>query len=98
MRKWLLICGAGAVVGYVAVHFALDLSQPNPEPQPQPQTAAPARAEPVVLANVVDVTNLEPLLDPRTEEPGGVPFDAPELPPELAAPTRAVAPMPHAVD
>ena len=99
MRKWLLICGAGAVVGYGAVYFALDLSKPNPGPQPHPRAAAPAPAEPVVLATVVDVTSLDPLLEPRAgEEPTGAPFDAPELPSELAAPTRAVAPMPHAVD
>ena len=97
MRKWLLIGGAGAVVGYVAVYFALELSKPTPESEPQQPAAAPAPAEPVVLAHVVDVTNLEPLLEPRIEEPGGVPFDAP-APPELSVPTSTPAPIPSAAD
>jgi hypothetical protein len=97
MRKWLLICGTGAVVGYVAVYFALDLSKPNPKSEPQQPAAAPAPAEPVVLADVVDVTNLEPLLEPRTEGPAGVPFDA-AAPSELSAPTRAPAPIPLVAD
>ena len=96
MRKWLLIGGAGAVVGYVAVYFALDVP-PTPEPQPQQPAAATAPAEPVVLAEVVDVTNLEPLLDPRTAEPAGVPFDVTD-PPELTSPTSAPAPIPSAAD
>jgi hypothetical protein len=97
MRKWLLIGGAGAVVGYVAVYFAFELSKPTPEPQPEQPAAATAPAEPVVLAHVVDVTNLESLLEPRVEEPGGVPFDAP-APPELSTPTGTPAPIPSAAE
>jgi hypothetical protein len=95
MRKWLLIGGAGAVVGYVAVYFALDI-KPTPEPEPA-QPVATAPAEPVVLSEVVDVTNLDPLLEPRVAEPAGVPFDT-TMPSELSEPTRELAPIPHAAD
>jgi hypothetical protein len=95
MRKWLLIGGAGAVVGYVAVYFALD-GTPAPDPEPQQPTAT-APAEPVVLADVVEVTNLDPLLEPRAAESPGVPFD-PTDPPELIAPGAAPAPIPSATD
>lgn len=94
MRKWFLIGGAGAVVGYVAVYFALAV-KPTPQAEPEPQ--AVAAAEPVVLNTVVDVTNLDSLLDARPAEPVGVPFDAPDAP-ELAAPVNAPAPIPMAAD
>jgi hypothetical protein len=93
MRKWLVISAAGAVVGYVAVYFALDR---KPTPQPQPEPPAVAAAEPVVLKDVVDVTNVEALLDARPAEPAGVPFDAADAP-GPSAPT-AVAPIPMAAD
>ena len=95
MRKWLLIGGAGAVVGYVAVYFALDV-KPTPEPESERPTAH-APAEPVVLSQVVDVTNLDPLLEPRAAEPAGLPFDT-TAPSELSIPVREVAPIPHAAD
>lgn len=95
MRKWLLIGGAGAVVGYVAVYFALDV-KPTPEPEPERPTAH-APVEPVVLSEVVDVTNLDPLLEPRAAEPAGLPFDA-STPSELSTPVREVAPIPHAAE
>jgi hypothetical protein len=96
MRKWLLIGGAGAVVGYVAVYFALDI-KPAPEAEPEQPTAATAPVEPVVLANVVDVTNLDPLLERRSDESPGVPFDTTE-PSELSAPTGPPAPIPPAAE
>ena len=96
MRKWLLIGGAGVVVGYVAVYFALDV-KPAPEPETEPPVAAIAPAEPIVLADVVEVTNLDPLLEPRSAEPPGVPFDSAE-PSELRAPVGAPVPIPSAAD
>ncbi|MBN9118418.1 MAG: hypothetical protein J0I06_04515 [Planctomycetes bacterium] len=107
MRKWLMIGGTGAVVGYVAVYLALDV-KPAPEPGPEQPTVAAAPAEPVVLADVVEVTNLEPLLAPRSAEPTGVPFDAAEpleaaggpraIDPEPGAPTAAPVPIPPAAE
>ena len=96
MRKWLLIGGAGVVVGYVAVYFALDV-KPTPEPEPEQPTTATAPAEPIVLADVVEVTNLDPLLEPRSDHPPGVPFDSTE-PAELSAPSAAPVPIPSAAD
>lgn len=76
MRKWLLIGAAGAAVGYGAVYLALDRA-PAPEPEAQQPAVAAVPTEPVVLSDVVEVTNLDPLLAPRPAAPAGVPFDAP---------------------
>jgi hypothetical protein len=87
---WLAICAAGAVVGYVAVYFALHTGKPAPAPEPEAPAAA-APAEPVVLAHVVDVTDLEPLLDPPPRgQPVGAPFEEPAEP---LTPTAAPAPI-----
>jgi hypothetical protein len=95
MRKWLLIGGAGAVLGYAAVYFALDAGRPAPAPQPAaPAVAAPA--EPVVLAQVVEVTDVEPLLDSVPGHPAGLPFE-PEAA-EPPAPGAAPVPIPAAAD
>ena len=94
MRKWLAICAAGAVVGYVAVYFALDTGKHAPVPEPEVPAAATAPTEPVVLAQVVDVTDLEPLLDPLPPGPPvGVPFDEPAEP---LTPGAAAGPIPSA--
>jgi hypothetical protein len=97
MRKLMLISAACSVLGYAAVHFVF-FSKPRPEPEP-PVAAQPAQpAEPVVLATVVDVTDLDALLDPRPGEPVGVPFD-PTEPLEPATRVNATpAPIPPATD
>lgn len=92
MRKWFLITGAGAVVGYAVVYFALSGGQPSPEPVPE-QATAPAPAEPVMLGHVVEVTDLDPLLNPPPETSAGVPFDPTE---PLEPPTPGAAPIPPA--
>lgn len=106
MRKWLMIGGAGAVVGYAAVYFALGGLMPRPEQQPEVTAPAPAPepAEPVVLSQVVDVTPVDPLLDahlaPLPGQPAGIPFDPTEpLEPQATVNTQPVevAPMPHEV-
>jgi hypothetical protein len=100
MRKWLMIGGAGAVVGYAAVYFALSGLMPKPAPQPgaPPVAAAPLPAVPVVLPEVVDVTPVDSLLEPTPGplpgQPAGIPFDPTEpLEPQVNVP--APAPMPH---
>ncbi len=107
MRKWLMIGGAGAVVGYAAVYFALSGLTPA-EQEAEPIAVAPQPDEPVVLSNVVEVTNVDPLLDSLPGQPAGVPFDPTEplepqtpvnaIPPaaeEGANTLSEVAPMPH---
>jgi hypothetical protein len=106
MRKWLMIGGAGAVVGYAAVYFALGGLMPKSAPEPQAEVVVPAPqpAEPVVLSHVVEVTPVDPLLDPLPGQPAGIPFDPTEpLEPAVIAPApppsaREIAPMPHEVN
>lgn len=75
MRNWLLITGAGALVGYAVVYFAFSGS-PAPEPEAeQPAANVPQPTGPVVLSQVVEVTDTDPLLDPLPGQPSGVPFD-----------------------
>jgi hypothetical protein len=96
MRKWAAIVGVGAVLGYVAVYFALN-GKPAREPQPEQPAAVAAPVEPVVLAQVVDVTDLDPLLDPPSGPPTGAPFE-PSEPFESGARVGAPAPIPPAAD
>ena len=75
-----------------------------------PETTPPTPSSPVVLAAVVDVTDLDPLLDPPSKSAPGVPFDeemsvspvnappAPErIPPAAEFPDLEAAPMPREV-
>jgi hypothetical protein len=94
MRKWAAIIGAGAILGYGAVYFALDGKLAPELPPEQPATAA-APAESVVLAQVVEVTDLDPLLDPPSGPPSGVPFDSYDSF-EAATPVGTPAPIPLA--
>jgi hypothetical protein len=95
MRKLMAISAASALLGYAAVYFVF-FSKPALQPEPVEQIAEPA-AEPVVLAHVVDVTDLDPLLDPPPAPPRGLPFD-PTEPLDPPAPARAAAPIPPAAD
>jgi hypothetical protein len=100
MWKWFAITGAGAVVGYAAVYFALS-GGPTSTPQAEQLTAAAQPTEPVVLSQVVDVTETDSLLDPSASQPAGIPFDPTEpLDPaaNVNATTPDTAPMPHAVN
>ncbi len=91
MRKVMAISALCTVLGYAAVHFAFF---GTPEPQPQ-EPAVQASAEPVMLANVVEVTDTDSLLDPRPAQAGGVPFDA--EPVAVRAPSAA-EPIPPAAE
>lgn len=95
MRKMMLISAACSVLGYAVVYFVF-FSNPAPRPETaQPAPGAPP-AEPVVLANVVDVTDVDPLLDPKPAPATGVPFDPSEPlePVRTSAPPTAPAPAP----
>ncbi len=98
MRKLMAISVASTLLGYAAVHFAL-FAKPKPVPEAEQPVAVAVPAEPVVLAQVVDVTDLDPLLDPAPARAAGVPFDAAEpLEPVSAVPGGAPAPIPPAAD
>ena len=99
MRKLLAIGVVGAAVGYAVVYFALGTKPaPQPEERPQPEQAAaqlqPQPPAPVVLAQVVEVTDIDGLLDPAPGEPTGAPFDAgePTLPVNAPAPAPPIPP------
>jgi hypothetical protein len=96
MLKWFAIIGASAGVGYAAVYFALG-TRPAPQPAPQPPAVAAQPAEPVVLPEVVEVTDTDPLLDPLPGQPAGVPFD-PAGPPAPTKVNHSPAPIPVAAD
>ncbi len=74
MWKLSVISAVCSVVGYAAVHFAFFAT---PQVAPEVHDATP-QAAPVVLAEVVDVTDTEGLLDPQPRQLVGVPFDAAE--------------------
>jgi hypothetical protein len=103
MKNWVV---GGLAVACAGVAVSLWLAQketPQPAGQPEPPpvaAAAPAAppAPPVVLADVVEVADLDPLLDPRTPGAGGEPVD-PDAPAAVPVSTP-VAPdrIPPAVD
>lgn len=73
MRKVMAFSALCTVLGYAAVHFAF-FAKPTPTPQAD-EPVAQADAEPVVLANVVEVTDTDALLDARPAPATGRPFD-----------------------
>lgn len=90
MRSWILIAAAVGLLSYAAVSHAL---KRDPAPQPPAQPAANAAStEPVVLDQVVDVTNIDALLEPRAATDDGAPFEVIEFP---ARPPMEVAPAPR---
>ena len=98
MWKLMAISVATTLLGYAAVHFVF-FANPKPAPEAAQPAAVAAPAEPVVLAQVVDVTDLNSLLDPAPAAAAGVPFDAAEpLEPVRAAPGLAPAPIPPSAD
>jgi hypothetical protein len=81
MKHWML--GGVAAVGLgVGVYFATTWTEPVPAPvlppPAPPVVSAPPAAPPapVVLAEVIDVANIDPLLDPPAKPVTGAPFDA----------------------
>jgi hypothetical protein len=99
MKNWIIGGLLGACIG-VWLYLAL-IKHPESAPaaiqEPPAVAASPAAPAPaVVLAEVVEVTNIDPLLDPPSRPVIGVPFDAEPV----AAPVSAAAPerIPPAVD
>lgn len=102
MRKLMAISVASTVLGYAIVHFVF-FSKPAPAPAPEQSTAAePASTEPVVLTQVVDITNPEPLLDPPLGplpgQPAGLPFDPTESLDSVVPANTPPTPIPLAVE
>ena len=98
MWKLTAISVATTLLGYAVVHFVF-FANPKPTPEEAQSPAVAAPAEPVTLAQVVEVTDLDPLLDPPPAQPAGVPFDAAEpLEPATATPGPAPAPIPPSAD
>jgi hypothetical protein len=98
MRSWILIAAAVGLASYAAVSHAL---KRDPVSQPPAQPAANVSAEPVVLEQVVDVTNIDSLLEPRAASDAGEPFEQIEFParaPMEVAPARGVSAVPEVVD
>ncbi|QJW95303.1 hypothetical protein [Frigoriglobus tundricola] len=95
MRKMMAISVASSLLGYAAVYFIF-FSKPAPAPEPEQPAVATEPAEPVVLAQVIDVTDLDPLLSPPPAPTGGVPFDTADASETLTV--TAPAPIPLAAD
>jgi hypothetical protein len=102
MKHWIAVGLAVACAG-VGVGLWLapgEAGKPAKGPAPAPVAVAPPAAPktPVVLTEVIDVADLDPLLDPREPAATGEPFDAD---PPAAVPVSApVAPerIPPAAD
>jgi hypothetical protein len=78
--KWWMIGGVASACLSLSVYLLMtnhDAPQaPQTDDLPIVATAPISPKIPVVLAEVVDVTDLDPLLDPPTRPVAGVPFDS----------------------
>jgi hypothetical protein len=110
MKTWLAGALVGACVGVVIYLLLSSKSAPPAEtrhtPLPQPATAPASPAAPVVLTEVVEVTDIDHLLDPPARPDIGVPFDeVTRTSLDLAEPARIppatdgpeLAPMPRPI-
>ena len=102
MKRW-IVGGLVAACAGVAVGLWLaqgETGKPANRPEPPPVAVAPPAVPPapVVLADVVDVANLDPLLDPPAKDATGTSFDAD--PPATVPVSTPVVPdrIPPAVD
>ncbi len=113
MKRYIIGAMVWGIVGVVA-YFAMPKPK-TPAPTSPHQSETPVVAKttktppisPVVLANVVDVADIDPLLDPPVRPAGGVPFDTepliipisssnvPNRIPLADEPAIEVAPMPR---
>jgi hypothetical protein len=95
MNRWLM----GVAVGFIACAAGFLIATRSLAPQLTPpaivdavestttESALPEPPAPVVLAKVVDTSDIDPLLDPLEKPVTGVPFDADVLPDPSPAPT-----------
>jgi len=82
------------VVGYFAL-TRTDRPKPEAAPEVATSTVPPASppAPPALLADVIELTDLDPLLDPPIRPVGGVPFDTEPVIPAAVAPTPERIPL-----
>jgi hypothetical protein len=99
MKRWTIggLVAACAGLGLYLMTAKQHLPAEAPPEPPPARVAVTPPAAPVVLSEVVEVADLDPLLDPQVKPAGGAAFD-PE--PEVAAPAFNFAParIPPAVD
>lgn len=101
MKNW-VIGGLVAACAGLGMYLVTKTDAPAPVSAPKPEAPQVAAVEPTipraaVLAEVVEVANLDPLLDPPAKLPTGVPFDAePATVPVTTAPVPTL--IPPAVD
>src|SRR5262245_13049013 len=100
MKSWIIVGLAAACLSVGA--YLVTAKKPAPvvatTTGSPPAAATPASpAAPVVLADVVEVTDLDPLLDPPAKPVAGVPFDADDATAPASAPA-APERIPPAVD
>jgi hypothetical protein len=102
MKRW-IVGGLAATCAGIGVGLWLargETGKPANDSAPPPVAVAPPAVQPapVVLADVVDVADLDPLLDPPAKDATGMPFDAD--PPATVPVSTPVVPalIPPAVD
>src|SRR5580692_2393149 len=79
MKRWFIGCLTGMVAG-IGAYLLVSQKQSSPVEKDlgPPTTAAPAEqtpTAPVVLAQVIEMADIDALLDPPAKLPTGAPFD-----------------------
>lgn len=94
MRLWMIGGVAAAWAGLGVYVLLANKNAPAPAAPEVAATVAPPAdpPPPVVLADVIELTDLDPLLDPPDRPAAGVPFDETPAVPADAAPDPAFIP------
>jgi len=99
MKRFMTGAMVWAFVGTVAYFSFSSKDSPKTVQAPKPASAVVAAttpgqpAPPALLSEVIEVTNLEPLLDPPVRPVGGVPFDMEAVVPATLIPAPALIPL-----
>jgi hypothetical protein len=104
MKRWFVGCVVGMVAG-IGAYLLVSQKQSTPAQKDlgPPTTAAPTEPKapsPVVLAQVIEMADIDPLLDPPAKLPTGAPFDEEATSMPVTAPTKPTVPdrIPPAVE
>jgi hypothetical protein len=104
MKRWFIGCLVGMVAGIGAYLLVSQKQLPPVEKDLGPPTAGaptePTVPSPVVLAQVIEMADIDPLLDPPAKLPTGAPFDEEAASTPATAPTKPTVPdhIPPAVE